>query len=265
MAALQLTVYNNQATEQRNEHISRLPNMSPVTADVRPDVQSPGHADASQVRPQERQLRGALGGLARPPARLDSSPSSGSRAATAKFSAPAVQHAGQAVAAQASALQARFPEASATAIQGLAAEGFSADGIARIVGSEGGAAALAELYDNKYLSTLRAVGFSDDDIVEFAASGNGEQTIHQALQVYSALASASEKATGEALTGFLKIHDDDIMRGIRDAVGTPRFARMCSFVRSGRLRELQVLAVFGDADHLIRDAARGVMPPYTPR
>lgn len=244
-------------------NISRLPNMSPVTADVRPDGQSPGHADASQVPPQERQLRGELGGLARPPARLDSSPSSGSRAATAKFSAPAVQHAGQAVAAQASALPARFPEASATAIQGLVAEGFSADGIARIVGSEGGAAALAELYDNKYLSTLRAVGFSDDDIVELAASGNGEQTIHQALQIYSALGSASERAT-EARTGFLKIDDEQIIRAIRDAAGTPKWARMCSFVRFGRLHALQILATFGDVGHLIRDADRGVMPPYNP-
>jgi hypothetical protein len=221
--------------------ISRLPNVSPVTADVRPEVESPGHAGASQVRPQERQLGGALGGLAHPPARVDdSSPSPGSRAATARFSAPAAQSAGHAIAAQISALKTRFPEASATALQGLAAEGFSADNIARIAGSKGGAAALAELCDNKYLSTLRTVGFSDDDIVELAASGNGEETIHQALQAYRALASATEKGKGKLLNN-LEIGDDTAIPAIRNAVGTPALAKMCKFAEREQWGELQVM------------------------
>ncbi|CAN7609991.1 hypothetical protein LJR230_004382 [Trinickia sp. LjRoot230] len=145
-------------------------------------------------------------------------------------------------------LAARFQNVRKASLRDLLADGFSPEDIARIADSEGGAEALVELHERKYLGALTVVGFSHDQIVHIAASGNGDRTIHHALQLYAAFAqidqdakvSTKRRAKRNAQENTAFGHERTVT-AISNAVGTKALDRMVQVMESGDRGRLSIM------------------------
>lgn len=220
---------------------SRLTGLSRTGPSYPPDKDEPDGVDAGGASASQQTASPQLQGLSHPPARR-SIDQSGSSAVDARFRpSGATASVDRSTAHELLALKARYPDAPAASLRGLAAEGFSFEDIGRIAGSEGGAAALAELHEHKYLGALRGVGFSDAQVVDIAASGNGAQTIHHALQVYAALTSAHERYNGMSK---VKIGHETTINAICGSVGTRAMDMMLESAERGETAQLLVRGLF---------------------